>query len=157
MAASDTSSVTLERALAIMRRPFAGPLLFGLVFGGVPFATFLVHLGLEDAWGDKFFDRLTPFAVLIAALGAVLCVNDKPGRLMRRALLASLAACVPLPIITWTALAWQSGFQILDVRNLPYIATLSVLWALVVTLLGWLVALLLRLLRNKHSGAMQSS
>jgi hypothetical protein len=153
VAPGNKSSVSLEHTLALVRCPSLGPLFIGVLFGGIPFGMFLVHLGLTDSWGNQFFNWLTPLAVFIAALGAILPVNGSPVRLLWRAFLASLSACVPVPTITWAVLAWRSGFEILDPRNLPYAVTLFVLWTLAVTVLGWLLALSYALLKNRYARA----
>lgn len=54
MAPGNKSSVILEHTLALVRWPSLGPLLIGLLFGGIPFGMFLVHLGLTDRWGDSW-------------------------------------------------------------------------------------------------------
>lgn len=151
MGTTNPSNVIFGRTLSILRRPSLGPLIFGLLVGGIPFGILLFHLGLTDSWGDQFFDWLAPVAVLIAALGAILPVNGSPARLLCRAFLASLSACVPMPTITWAVLAWRSGFEILDLRNLPYALILFALWTLAVTVLGWLLALTYAFLKNRHS------
>lgn len=156
MARGNKSSVIFEHILALVRWPSLGPLLIGLLFGGIPFGMFLVHLGLTGSWGDQFFSWLTPSAVFIAGLAASLPVNGGPVRLLWRAFLASLSACVPVPTIAWAVLAWRSGFEILDLRNLPYAVTLFVLWMLAVTVLGWLLALTYALLKNRYSRAGRS-
>jgi hypothetical protein len=112
--ASMTSSQHSHRTLSVLRRPISGPLLFGFVLGGIPFGIALFHLGLTDTWGDQFFTPLTPVAVLLAALGANLGMKGGLAPQLRRAFLTSLGACIPVPTITWTALAWRSGFEILD-------------------------------------------
>jgi len=151
VAPGNKSSVSSGRVLALVPWPSLAPLLIGLLFGGIPFGMFLVHLGLTDSWGYQFFGWLTPFAVFIAALSAILPVNGNPARLLWRAFLASLSACVPVPTITWAVLGRRSGFEIFDPRNLPYAAILFVLWTLAVTVLGWLLALSCTLLRNRYS------
>jgi hypothetical protein len=113
----------------------------------------LLHLGLTDRWGDQFFNRLTPVAVLVATLGAILGVNSGPARLLWRAFVTSVSACIPAPIVVWTILALRSGFEIFDYRNLPYAAILLVLWALAVTVSSWLLALAVIFLKNRYLGA----
>lgn len=141
----------LRKIRLFLGRPVAGPFVIGLIFGGVPFGISLCYyVGLTDKWGDPFFGHLTPVAVLVAALGTILSVSGRPARLLWRAFLTSLGACIPVPIVTWTALAWRSGFEILDIRNLPFIATILVLWALAVTVCGWLLALAIMFLKNRH-------
>jgi len=151
VAPGNKSSVSSGRVLALVPWPSLAPLLIGLLFGGIPFGMFLVHLGLTDSWGYQFFSWLTPSAVIIAALAAILPAHGNLARLLWRAFLASLSACVPVPTITWAVLAWRSGFEILDLRNLPFAVILFVLWMLAVTVLGWLLALSYALLRNRYS------
>jgi hypothetical protein len=150
---SNSSTGILGQALTVVQRPFMGPFLFGLLVGGVPFGIWLFHLGLVDSWGDQFFNRLTPIAVLIAALGATLTANVRPAHLLWRAFLTSISACIPVPIVIWLALALRSGFEILDFWNMPYAATLFTLWALVVTIFAWLVALGFTFLKSRYLSA----
>jgi hypothetical protein len=151
--ANNSPSVLLVRTLAVLRRQFMGPVLFGLLFGGLPFGILLFHLGPADTWGDHFFVPLTPVAVFVAAMGAITIGNDNSARLLARAFLTSVSACIPVPVLVWTALAWRARFEILDIRNLPYTATLFVLWSLGVAVLGWLLALALVFLKNRYSRA----
>jgi hypothetical protein len=90
-------------------------------------------------------------AVFVAAMGAITIGNDNAARLLARAFLTSISACIPIPLLVWTVLAWRGGFEILDIRNLPFAATLFVLWALGATLFGWLLALALVFLKNRYS------
>lgn len=143
------SSKLLQRALSIMQRPFPGPLLFGLVFGGIPFGIVLFHWGLTDKGGDLFFEQLTPIAVFVAALGAILTTDSSPARLFWRAFFTSFGACVPVPTLTWAVLLWRVGTEILDLRNLPFATILFVLWMVGVTVLGWLLALSFAFLKNR--------
>lgn len=141
MTATNSSNVILERTLRLLRQPVVGPLTIGTLAGGIPSGLLLFHLGLSDTWGDRFFVSLTPVVVLVAAIGAIMVASSGPARLLGRALLTSLSACIPAPTIVWTILASRSRFEMLDPRNLPYAAVLFVLWALAVALLGWLLAL----------------
>jgi hypothetical protein len=149
--ANNLSNVFLVHTLAVLRRQFVGPVLFGLLSGGVPFGIVLFHLGPAAGWGDHFFAPLTPVAVFVAAMGAITIGNDNAARLLARAFLTSISACIPIPLLVWTVLAWRGGFEILDIRNLPFAATLFVLWALGATLFGWLLALALVFLKNRYS------
>ena len=146
-------STPMGRVLGALSQPSAlGPLIFGLALGGVPFGILVCHFGVAESWGRRFFEYLTPAAALLAALGAIATVNNNAGRLLLRAFLTALSACIPVPLITWAVLAWRGGYEILDSRNLPFVALLSGMWALLVTFLGWLLAVAFVFLRNARPG-----
>jgi hypothetical protein len=150
---SNSSIVFLKRTFAVVRRPLVGPVLWGLVVGGIPFGIFLCYLGFTETWAQQFFERLTPIAIVVAALGAVLSASRRPAHLLGRAFVTSLSACIPVPTITWLVILWRSGTEILDLRNLPLAIIGFVLWTVVVTVLGWLLALAVTFFKNRYSRA----
>jgi hypothetical protein len=124
-------------------------MIIGVLAGGVPSGVALLHLGLERS--ELFFNLFVPLAIFISAIGAVLNANGRRAQLLSRAFLASLSACIPLPIAIWTFLLWRGGYEILDLHNLPLAVVLFVISTLVATLLGWLLALAFTFLRNRYS------
>ena len=107
-------------------------------------------LGLTDYWAWSLFKWLTPVAIIVAALGAIL-TNPSPDILLGRVFLVSLSACFLVPMLIYLALAVHGGFEVLDLRNLPFAAILLGLWTLAVTILGCLLAVALTFLGNQHS------
>lgn len=101
----------LERTPAALRRPLAGLWIIAAV-GGIPSEVALLHLGLEQS--ELFFSLLVPFAIFIRAIGALPSASSTPAQLLAPAFLASLSACVPVPIAIWTVLLWRGGYEILD-------------------------------------------
>ena len=150
------SSEHLGRLRSFLGRPFAGPLFFGLLLGGVPFGILLGLMGPAGS-DDRFFGWLIPVLALIAAIGAVVGPNGEASRLFWRAFLTSLSACVPIPMVTWTLLLWRTGTEILDFRNLPFAATVLGLLTLLVAVGGWLLALMFRFVRHRYSFTAQKA
>jgi hypothetical protein len=146
---SNPSNGVASRTLAVLRRPFAGPILFGLLAGGIPIGMFLAHVFPSDDWSVPFIDWMTPFAVIVAFLGAILTVSRTPGRLLWRAFLTSLSACVPVPIFTYSTLAQRNGWDLYDPHNLPLVEIIFPLWALVVAVIGWLLAWAFTYVKNR--------
>jgi hypothetical protein len=93
-----------------------------------------------------------PLVVLVSALSAILGGSGGPADLLRRAFLTSFSACVRVPTVIWAALAWRAGFEILDIRNLPYVTTLFVFWSLIVTFVSCLLAMAFTFLSSKRTG-----
>jgi hypothetical protein len=136
----------LSRMLGVVRCPVLGPLLLGVVFGGIPSGIVLGFLGL-DALSPKLLAWLSPFAIVLVALSANLSVNRGLYRILWRAFLTSLSICVPVPTIVWTALAWNSGYQVFDPRNFPLIVAVFVICAVMITIPSWVLALVIENLK----------
>jgi hypothetical protein len=156
MEITNSSSETSAGILTVLRRPSVGPLLIGLLVGGIPSGFLLAALGISGRWDDIFFRWLTPVAIFVSVLGAVLPQKSSPARLLCQSLITSFSACFAIPTIVWTVLAWREGLEILYVANLPYIAILFTLWSLVVAVMSWLIAMVFTFLKKKYSRAEQS-
>lgn len=150
------SPSALRSGLALSRRKIRGSFLLGLLAGGIPFGIFLLRLGITDRWAGQFFLWLTPVAVLIAGFGAILAVDSGSTGFFWRAFVTAFSACVPVPTVVWTLLAWRARFQLLDFRNLPYAVILFALWTAVVTVLAWLLATVLTFLKHRRSPAQRT-
>src|ERR1022692_4606854 len=90
--------------LPTMRRPMMGPISFGLLFGGIPLA--LIFSGLAGRVISpellRYLVLATPVSVLVTTVATALGAGSVSKRLLLcRAFSGSLAACVPLPILTW--------------------------------------------------------
>lgn len=137
--------------LGVLQRPILGPWVFGLVCGGVPLGITLYLWGMNrfSVNADGFIYRLTPLAIFLAALGAQLSREKALHRVLWRALLASLGACVLIPSLVWGLMIWHHGDQVFDIRNLPFIMIIFVFWALAVALPGGLLAFAYLHIRNR--------
>lgn len=152
MSSNNSSSETLAYFRSFARRPYLGSFVFGLFVEGVPVGTFFFLSGL-DRVGNSF-PWLMPLSVLVVFLGAILGAGDGPGGLLRRSFLTSLGGLFPVLIVAWAMFLWDFRFfapSILDVRNLPWAGTVIGPPLLLVTILGWLLALAFRFLRNRYS------
>jgi hypothetical protein len=153
MTPPDNPHGQLSRMLGVLRRPLLGPLLFGLVFAGIPFGIMFNFLG-DTVISANLFGRildLTPAAIVVATLSAVLDVNSAWQHILWRASFTSFAACVPVPTTVCTELALHSGHKAFSANNLPILIILFVVWAVAVTIPSWLFALGYALLKNRRS------
>jgi len=125
-----------------VERPILGPVMFGLVFGGIPNGVVL----------SSFFDAITTnfepsmlllsmLAIPVTAVGARLGVRGDWKDVLRKAFFTSFASCVPIPTIIYTFKIWRLGFEVFDLRNFPFFITFLVFWSVAVAIVGWLVAL----------------
>lgn len=149
MKTSHPSNGVASRTLAVLRRPFAGPILFGFLVGGIPFGMVFAYVGITYYWDTTLVQWMTPFVVIVTFLGAIVSVGRTPFRLFWRALLTSLSACVPVPVFTYSTLAERKGLDLHDAFNLPLAETIFVSWALVVAVMGWLLAWAFTYVKNR--------
>ena len=148
----DGGSGPLQRAQLFFARPVAGPLMFGLIFGGVPFGIAFVSLG-GDVVSPNLLARtleLTPLAIILASVGAMYGADPSIGKVFKRTLITSVGECIPFPTMACGAAAWYAGFAVLSPENLPVLIYLLFLWAAVVTLAGFCVASLFYLLKARR-------
>ena len=152
MAGNNSSGEILGRLRSFARRPFLGPFVFGLFFEGVPVGAFLFVGGLD--WTEShFFSWLMLLSVLVVLLGAILGGDDGPGALLRRSFLASLGGLFPVLIVALAMFLWDFRYfapSIRDLRNLPWVGSIIGPPVLLVTILGWLLALAFRFLRKRY-------
>ena len=154
MASNNPSNEILGCLRSFARRPFLGPFVFGLFVEGVPVGTFLLLSGLDR--GDQFLPWLMSLSVLVVLLGAILGGEDRPGGLLRRSFLTCLGGLFPVLIVACAMFLWDFSFfisSVLDVRNLPWAGTFIGPPVLLVTMLGWLLAMAFTFLRNRYSGS----
>jgi membrane protease YdiL (CAAX protease family) len=140
-----------SRMLGILRRPFLGPVLFGLLYGGIPCGIIFGFLG-----GDvytvallRFAIGLTPLAIVVSTLSPTLGVNRKWQHILWRVSLTSFATCVPVPAIVCTELARRWGPWV--VNDIPGMITFLSLWTIAVIIPSWLLAFGYALLKNRRS------
>jgi membrane protease YdiL (CAAX protease family) len=140
-----------SRMLGILRRPLLGPVLFGLVYGGIPCGIIFSLLG-SDVYTIAllhFTIGLTPLAIVVATLSPTLGVNRKWQHILWRASLTSFATCVPVPTIVCTELALHWGIWV--VKDIPRMIAIFSLWAIAVTFPSWLLAFGYALFKNRRS------
>jgi len=153
LAPTDHPQGLLPRMLGVLRRPLLGPLLFGLVFAGIPFGIAFNLLG-GTVISANLFGRildLTPAAIVVTTLSAVVDVSSGWPHILWRASFTSLATCVPLPTIVCTALALHSGYKALSTDYLLTLIILFVVCAMAVTIPSWLLALGYAHFKNRRS------
>lgn len=129
--------------LPTMRRPMMGPISFGLLFGGIPLA--LIFSGLAGRVISpellRYLVLATPVSVLVTTVATALGAGSVSKRLLLcRAFSGSLAACVPLPILTCLFMVWRWGYPVSE--NLFTLILFFLLWAIAVGALGWLLTLI---------------
>lgn len=124
-----------------LRRRFTGPLLLGLVIGGLPIGVVFSRLTGRPISTEilRFIVDLTPIAISVAVLGAILTRGDSWRSLWRGAFVASLAACVPLPTLACTVLT-RLNLGTFALENVPLLVFLFALWATAVAIPSWLLA-----------------
>jgi hypothetical protein len=151
-ASNNSSSEMLGRVRSLTRRPFLRPFVFGLAVEGVPVGIFLFISDID--WeGNQFFLWLMALSVLVVLLGAILGGDHRPDGLLRRSFLTSLGGLFPVLIVIWARFLWDFRFfapSIFDVRNLSLAGRVIGPPVLLVTILGWLLALAFRFLRNRY-------
>jgi hypothetical protein len=151
VSSNNSPNQIFERLRSFVRRPLLGSFVFGLFVEGVPVGTFFFLSGL-DRVGNSF-PWLMPLSVLVVFLGAILGGDDGPGGLLARSFLTSLGGLFPVLVVAWAMFLWDFRFfaPSIDVRNLPWAGTVIGQPVLLVTILGWLLALAFRFLRNRYS------
>ena len=143
----DDSKKQASEKLSVLRHSVLGPLLFGMIFGGIPFGILLGILGL-GALSTKLLEWLSAIAIILAAVSANLSVSRSLYRILSRAFLTSLGICVPLPTIVWTVLALHAGYEISDPRNFAFIVALFFSCAVMITIPSWALALVFENLKT---------
>ena len=133
----------LQMISAVLRRPLVGPLLFGLVFAGAPSAVMFGTLGDEVMTARVAYCMLvlTPIAVVVATIGAVWSTNRGWRNLLLRSFVVSASACIPIPTILWDVAAWRQGYDVFTLKDLLITLYALSIWAIVVTLISWPLAL----------------
>ena len=98
---------------------------------------------------------LTPLAIIVTAIGTVWTHADRGWKqLARRALITSLSACGPLPLVVLSVLTLRFGHELFSWDSLPFLVGELLVWSLVVALPSWLLGLGLVFLffrKNKNS------
>jgi hypothetical protein len=142
MAASD-SKPRSSAEISVLQRSTLGPILIGLIVGGVPLAIAFSRLGgrLVSAEFLRFALYLTPIPIIVTAIGTIWATNRGWRELLRRALLTSLSACIPLPLTVSCVLMWRFEYDLFSWSGPPVLLAVLLVWSLVVTLLSWLLAL----------------
>jgi hypothetical protein len=138
------ASESFKPMTEILRRAIIGPLLLGLVFGGIPASVALVSLGRNIFSAEllRYVLLLSPLVLIVVILGALTARRNKLRDLFRGALLASLAACVPLPISVCFGLALWWGYDSFSQKNILTLFEIFTLWAAMLTLSAWSLAAL---------------
>ena len=134
-----------SRVLAVLRRPLVGPMLLGIVLGGVPFGAMFSLLG-DAVMSASLFGRmleLTPIAVVLSLLSTWLGLDKGLYRVFWRAFYTSFAACLPIPAIVCAKLALHWGYNVFSAEYLPPFIGFFFGWATVVALVSWFLALAL--------------
>ena len=145
----------LQKAQLLFGRSAVGSFIFGLVFGGVPFGIACTSLGI-DVFSANLFALvlvLTPVAIVIATVGALLGTSLNLKELFKRTILTSLGECVPLPTVGCTAAALYAGLSVFSPDSLPYLIYLLSLWACAVTFASFIIVALVHFLKMRRSRA----
>src|ERR1700682_3327551 len=135
------------KTMVVCQRPLAGPLLFGSVIGGIPISAITIWTPHAD---EKTLWLITPFYALMTAAVAVSGSSNTWKYLLYRAFLSSFAGCVITPTIFWILWLRFVGHQAPDVHVVASAMAFS-LWATIVLIPGWLLALAYIHLRRKRA------
>jgi hypothetical protein len=143
------SQTGLGRALGVLRRPVGGPLLLGLIVGGLPCAVAFERLGGRVVSAEllRFVLLLTPIAIIVAVVGALLGAERGWKGLLVGGLLTSLWTCVPLPSFVCLVLVSRYGYDVFP-SNLAALVEIFVFWALAVGVSSWLLAFVVTVLKR---------
>jgi len=145
--------------MELFRRPFVGPLIFGLSFGGIPIGLVFSRLGGAVVSPEvlRLMIDLSPVAALVTIIGALLGGDNGWKNLLRRVFLTSLACCVPVPTIVCGRLMWHWGYEVLGANNLHVFVLIFIGWATALTAPCWLLALGYTFLKNRdtHAGGVR--
>jgi len=148
-----SSNVVLKRALSVVRRPILGPLLFGLLFEGVPVGIFLYRADpVQPGNGNLFAYWFISISVLVASTSAILSADSRPARMLWRSFLSILPACFLAPVLTFAFLLRGSGFEF----ALPHLAIIFAGITLFVAVAGWLLAVAFSFVRNRRPRTAQA-
>ena len=131
------------RALDVVRRPLVGSFLFGLILGGIPLGIVLAIWYMpvmESSPSNAIIAKFLLFSILIATAGALLGGSNSWNVLLYRALVVSLAMCIPIPLVVDLNMLWATGSEALDVHNFPFHVMLCLVWSVEVTVAGAVLA-----------------
>jgi hypothetical protein len=147
--------------ISVFRRPLLGPLLCGLVLGGVPVGTAFSILGMyilgsTSVASDCITWALALFAVPVTFVGTILGATNAWNHLLGRAVLASLAMCIPIPATVDLILLSRWGYEVFDLHNFPLFVILLLIWWLGAAISGWVLALGYSRLRRSSNRAARS-
>jgi hypothetical protein len=159
MAPNNPASALGSRTLRPLRRPLLGPVLFGLILGGIPLGVVLSiwYVPIMDSPPrDSVIGMFLLFTILVATFGAVLGGSSHWKVLFYRALLISLAMCIPIPLVVDLVMLSKTRAEVFDIRNFPFHVILCVVWSIEVTVAVGLLALGYSLYRG-HRSRVQSS
>ena len=128
----------------LVKRPTLGPFLIGLIFGGIPIGIAFRTLGSRIVSPNLLGCMLlfTPLGLLVATLVGIFSGITGWKKVMYRTFWASLGICLPIPTIVWSLVAWRYGYRIFTFDSLPYIVYILTIWALILTVSSWVLALL---------------
>jgi hypothetical protein len=133
-----------SQLLGSLRRPFTGPLLFGIIFGGIPIGIALAIWGIPEKSVSLYF-WLSPIAVIVAALSAKMSLNRGVYHILWRAFCTSFSIWVPIPGIVWTLIAWHMGLELSYPANFPFNMFIFIFFAAATTIPSWILALVLEI------------
>jgi len=148
MTPADYPNRNLSQMPGSLRRPLTGPLLFGIIFGGIPIGIALVIWGIPDKSVSLYF-WLLPVAIIVAALSANLSPNRGLYHTLWRAVCTSFSIWIPIPGIVWTLLAWRMGLELSYPANFPLNMFIFVFFAVTTTIPSWILALVLENLKTR--------
>jgi hypothetical protein len=132
--------------ISVVRRPLLGPLVCGLVLGGVPIGTAFsilgrLILGSTSVTSDCATWALALFAVPVTFVGAILGATKAWHHLLRRAVLTSFAACVPIPATVDMILLSKWGYEVFALQNFWLFMILLLFWWGGAAVSAWVLAL----------------
>jgi len=144
--------------ISLVQRPLLGPLLCGVVLGGVPVGTVfsifgMYLLGSTSTTSDCIRWALAIFAVPVAFVGAILGARNAWNQLLGRAILTSLAMCIPIPATVYLILLSKWGDEVFDPHNFPLFVILLLMWWFGAAISGWVLALTYSKLRRLSDSA----
>lgn len=138
----------------VFRFQILGPVLLGLVFGGIPLGFGFHRLGGGRVISPellRFIVDLSPIAFFVAILGAVSGDTTKSKDLLGRACLTSLTACVPIPTWICSSTASHFGYDAYSAENFLPLIIVFLAWAIVSTTCAWLLSLSYVSLRKRYA------
>jgi hypothetical protein len=144
--------------LEIVRRPVLGPLIFGLLVGGIPLG--FAFGGLAGRMISPELVRLvlnlSPVAVSVIILGTLLGVNLRWREMIYRAFIVGAAECVPIPATVCVIVAHNWGYEMSSPSNFLVLILIFLFWSIILTGPSWLLALALLYLKNRWIAAVST-